>query len=271
MVLIISKRGSSVDSPNELTDSLIDLIVALLHLIGLQLPTAILLALSIYLIIIVIRDNHRRVNTLRLYREGRFREARELWEKPTWQSRFLASVRYSAAYNQALCLRMERRIEESLRMLKAIPLDECDRNMRYAVETSLASNIVLLGQDPETAIAALDRVREIRETAEDLLILAHAELSRGNREIAQQHFNEASTAPDQRLAIALKSSLIPDRELEEVSKAFLRGWYLCRIGRDDEARLLLDWIATSKLDTIYRHRAQELLDELDEEKPDTPD
>jgi hypothetical protein len=238
-------------------DRSLDTLIVSFAVLGVTyLPTAVALALAI----VIARDLHRAFRTTHLFFRGRWREARELAARPFWQKRVFASTRHAALHTQAACLQMEGRLEESLRLVRSIPLDACDRKVRYVAESTLAGDLVLLGRDPEVALAALDFVRGVRDTPADMLLRAHAELSRGQADAARRWFEQAASAKTLHVSIGLKIMLVGVRELDEVERSFLRGWYLARTGRREEARPLLERVVSSRLDTFFKTCARDLLE-----------
>ncbi len=232
-----------------------------LSLSVLLVPLTVLIILLLSLValaLLALRDLYRNLGPSWLCARGRYREARRLAARPFWQKRLFASVRDSLRYTEISCLHMEGRLEESLELLRALRHDKLDRNLSYAIDTVEAGNLVLLDRESERAIECIARAREVMDTTGNLLVQAHAELSRGNTETAQHLFAQATSAEPGGVKAGLKVVLVHVAEAESMSDAFLRGWFHHRLGQPETAAADLTQAMSSPLDNVYRQRAEQL-------------
>lgn len=177
-----------------------------------------------------------------LVQDGYWREAAVASERleQSWL-RILPSVREEAAYARAACLHLEGKLEESLvasRLLREGALLE-------------GANLVMLGRDPRNAVERLTvACASPRSSPEDHLFLALAKHGAGDLASAAETF--ASVARE-------RPSNAPSPRIYEPAFRYLRGLYLLKVGRADEAATDLAAAAASPITTIYVERARALV------------
>jgi tetratricopeptide (TPR) repeat protein len=197
-----------------------------------------------------------------LLMRGRIAEARADIEKllASWLRR-IPTVETSSRYNLACCLAWEGRFEESLAAVHSLGEKKLSRNLRYAVLSLQAGALLMLERDPAGVVRRLDEASRIRTADYDLLRRAHALLSLEKTAEAMSAFERAEALGRRRLVLGMV--VLIDGEIQRSGAAYLRGWFLHRIGRDAEARADLARAARSPRPTVYVTRAQELLASLD--------
>ena len=171
-------------------------------------------------------------------------------------------MRNSSIYMQGACLHLEGRLEESLEVLGSISIDKIDANLRYAVQSVIAGNLVLLDREPEQALACMDSAGGTMTSPSDDLLRAHIMLSLGDEQAAQECLERAKAETMSRLALGTKTVLMQDRKLEQVMAEYLSGWFLVRVNRAAEAAPHLEAAVNMSLENVFRWRAKELLERL---------
>jgi hypothetical protein len=155
--------------------------------------------------------------------------------------RIFASVREEAAHAQAACLHLEGKLEESL---------IASRTLREGALLE-GANLVMLGRDPERAVKRLTpAAASPRSSPEDVLFLALAKHAAGDAAGAAETF--ATVAP-------VRPKAAPSPRIYEPAFHYLRGLYLLKEGRADEAAKDLALAAESPVSTIYVERARALV------------
>lgn len=210
--------------------------------------------------ILLFRDAIRAWRPTRLFVSGRYAEARRAWERlgRSWM-RVLPRVRSAARYGVAASLHMTGDFAGSLATLEGIDRDRLDPNLRYAVASLEAANLVLVRRDPSRAIARLESVAAIHQPPEDLLLLAHAKRALGDGEAAEALFRRAGDrrgAPQTRLG---RTILLERRAHHDAIFHALRGLYLLDTGRAAEAEADFARAADVPLVNWYTDRARSLL------------
>jgi tetratricopeptide (TPR) repeat protein len=185
---------------------------------------------------------------------GMLRQPRALVQSGEWQAaaiaaqrlgeswmRIFPSVREAAAHARAACLHLEGKLDESL---------AASRELRDGALLE-GANLVMAGGDPRRAVERLTvACASARSTPEDLLFLALATHSAGAAAAAEKLFEKAGpTRP--------KSA--PSPRIYEPAFHYLRGLYLVKTNRPDEAAADLEAAAESPITTIYVERARALL------------
>ncbi len=177
-----------------------------------------------------------------LVQDGRWREAAIAAERlgQSWL-RIFPSVREEAAHARAACLHLEGKLEESL---------VASRGLREGALLE-GANLVMLGHDAERAVERLTTAcASPRSSAEDHLLLALARRAAGDAEGAGETF--ASVAP-------ARPRGAPSPRIYEPAFHYLRGLYLLKTGRADEAATDLAVAGASPITTIYVERARALV------------
>jgi hypothetical protein len=178
----------------------------------------------------------------------------------SWLS-LLPGVRRAAEYSIAACFHLEGAFDASLEVLTKLHADELDASLRYACLSLEAANLVLDRRDLPRADAALREARAIDETPEDLLLhaLALAELDRADE--AEALFADASRRRVQSPPGLWRMRPRLERRASLTSTIFhsLRGAYLARTGRYNEAKGDLEAAAESTYRNVYAERARAVL------------
>ena len=177
-----------------------------------------------------------------LVQGGHWREAAIAAEQAgqSWL-RIFPGVREEAAHARAACLHLEGKLEESL---------VASRELREGALLE-GANLVMLGRDAERAVERLTAAcASPRSSAEDHLLLALARRAAGDAAGAGETF--ATVAPT-------RPKGGPSPRIYEPAFHYLRGLYLLKDGRAEEAATDLELAAASPLTTIYVERAQGLV------------
>lgn len=183
-----------------------------------------------------------------LLAKGRFRDARQAAERLGRSPlRWLPTVSSDAAYLESLCLHFEGDFEASEKRLATVG---DVRGLRYARLTLHASNLVMLDRDYQGAEKALEEARGLLAYPEDDLLLALTRTALGRTEEAEGLFLRAGTK---------RSDAAPSPKLNDPVFHFLRGLYLVKTGRTEEAQADLETAATTGHASVYAARARALL------------
>lgn len=241
--------ASSLDPPTETWLTLDpSRVPGLLALVALGALAPVLLSYAVY----------RGLRPSALLAKGRWREARQAAERLGRSPlRWLPTVASDAAYLESLCLHFEGDFEASEKRLR----DVADvRGLRYARLTLHAGNLVMLDRDYQTAEEALEEARTLLAYPEDDLLRALVRLALGRPDEAEALFLRAGTK---------RSEAAPSPKLNDPVFHFLRGSYLVKTGRAEEAQADLETAATTGHASVYAARARALLPSasLDERDP----
>lgn len=227
---------------------------------GFVLDITLLLALLLWGV--VARDAWRAWQPARLLLAGRYADARAAAERlsRSWM-RVLPGVRMTARYTIACALHLEGDLEGSLAALeRAAPATKTLRgNLLYAVRSIEAANLILLDRDHARASALLEEAGRVHRPPEDVLLSAHARLGLGDEREAEELFATAGKDPGgDRVRLGAVVLLEGGRQREAIFH-FLRGLFLVKVGRSDEARRDLEIAARSPIDSVYVRRARAML------------
>jgi hypothetical protein len=191
---------------------------------------------------------------------GMLRQPRALVQRGHWREaavaaarlesswlRLIPSVREEAAHARAACLHLEGRLDESLGALRSL---SPTGRLEGAVALLEGANLVMIGGDPRRAVERLTLAcSSPRSSPEDLLFLALAKHAAGDPVGAEATFVEvARTRPRG----------APAPRIYEPAFHYLRGLYLVKTGRAEEAAPELEAAASSPLTSIYVERARAL-------------
>jgi hypothetical protein len=177
-----------------------------------------------------------------LVQDGYWREAAIASERlgRSWL-RIFPSVREEAAHARAACLHLEGKLEESLVACRALR------------EGALleGANLVMLGLDPRRAVERLGvACASARSSPEDHLFLA----------LAKHGAGDLAGAADTFATVGLvRPEAAPSPRIYEPAFHYLRGLYLLKVGRAEEAAEELAVAAASPVTTIYVERARALV------------
>lgn len=177
-----------------------------------------------------------------LVQEGHWREAAIAAERlgASWL-RVFPSVREEAAHARAACLHLEGKLQESL---------AASRTLREGALLE-GANLVMAAGDPARAVGRLTiACASPRPSPEDHLLLALAKHSAGDAAGAEKTF---ATVPRERPKGA------PSPRIYGPAFHYLRGLYLVKTGRADEATADLEAAAASPIVTVYVERARALV------------
>jgi hypothetical protein len=177
-----------------------------------------------------------------LVQNGYWREAAVASERlgHSWL-RLFPSVREEAAHARAACLHLEGRLEESL---------VASRALREGALLE-GANLVMLGRDPGRAVERLTAAcASPRALPEDHLFLALAKHAARDLPGAAQTFAGVARA---------RPAAAPSPRIYEPAFRYLRGLYLLKTGRAEEAATDLAEAAASPVTTIYVERARALV------------
>jgi tetratricopeptide (TPR) repeat protein len=210
---------------------------------------------------------------------GVLRQPRALVQSGHWRSaavaaerlgaswlRVFPSVREEAAHARAACLHLEGELEASLDVIRAFRGGEQGR-LASALALLEGANLVMVGGDPSRAAERLTvACASPRCSPEDLLFLALATHAAGDRARAEEIFAAAPRTRPKGLA---------SPRIYEPAFHYLRGLYLVKTGRSEEAAAELEAAASSPVQTNYVARARALTppptaDEMDPRSSLTP-
>jgi tetratricopeptide (TPR) repeat protein len=179
--------------------------------------------------------------------------------------RVFASVREEATHARAACLHLEGRLEESLEVIAKAR--DTPRRGRFADALALleGAGLVMAGGDADDVRKAVERLEvacaSSQSSPEDLLFLALALHAAGDSARAEATFVKAGTS---------RPSDAPSPKIYEPAFHYLRGLYLVKIGRSDDAAKDLETAAAGKISTIYVERAAALLPPREGARSDDP-
>jgi hypothetical protein len=124
------------------------------------------------------------------------------------------------------------------------------QKLAYGLLTLEAGNLLLLGRDPERARVALEEACKIPTFPEDLLMLAHVDLTLGKREDAEDLFFRAGKE---------RPKSAPAAKINLAVFHYLRALYLLRTERAGLAMADLLAAAHAPCASMYVERARALL------------
>lgn len=228
---------------------------------------AILALLALW--ILVLREIWRAWQPARLLLAGRYPDARAaaLRLERSWL-RLFRGVRISARYAIGCALHLEGDLDGSLAALEPLHAERLRGNMRYAIWSIEAANLVLLDRDPPRASKLLEEAAAILRPPEDILLGALSKLAQGETGDAERLFVAAGTERGGgRLRIGSLLFMEDGRQQEAIFHA-LRGFYLERVGRRSEAQRELEIAARSPVSNVYVERARAMLQASDLEPSD---
>jgi hypothetical protein len=185
-----------------------------------------------------------------LVQSGHWREAAIAAERlgQTWL-RIFPSVREEAAHARAACLHLEGKLEESLAAVRASPV-RVRGHLADAFALLEGANLVMVGGDPLRAVERLEvACASPRSSPEDLLFLALARHAAGDATGAEAVFVKVPR---------VRPKAAPSPRIYEPAFHYLRGLYLVKTGRAEEAAPELEAAASSGVVTIYVERARAL-------------
>lgn len=188
-----------------------------------------------------------------LVQSGHWREAGIAAERlrNSWL-RIFPSVRDEAAHARAACLHLEGKLEESLAALRTLRGGggRGRGHLADAIALLEGANLVMVGGDAHLAVARLTTAcGSPRSSPEDLVFLALAKHGAGDLAGAESTFAEAPLA---------RPKGAPSPRIYEPAFHYLRGLYLMKTGRPEEAAADLEAAAASPITTIYVERARAL-------------
>jgi hypothetical protein len=210
------------------------------------------IALSIALILllsaVLLREAWRTWQPMRLLRAGEFTEAATQAERleRSWL-RVFPTVRTSARFVRASALHLAGDLEASIETLAPLHRERLRGNLRYAVCSVDAANLVLLDRDHARASALLDEAAGAEQPVEDILLAAHAKLGEGDTKAAAALFEKADSDED-----------LPQPQAAIVHT--LRGLYLSKMGSPIDAQRELSLAAETSLTNVYVRRARAALE-----------
>lgn len=183
-----------------------------------------------------------------LVQSGHWREAALAAERlgGSWL-RVFPSVREEAAHARAACLHLEGKLDESLAALRALP---AGGHLAGAIALLEGANLVMVGGDARRAVERLEvACASPRSSPEDVLFLALAKHAAGDVAGAEEVFAKV---------VRTRPRGAPSPRIYEPAFHYLRGLYLLKTGRAEEAAPELDAAAASPVTTIYVERARAL-------------
>ena len=230
---------------------------------------AILIAL-LALWAVVLREAWRAWQPARLLLAGRYPEARAAAHRleRSWL-RLFRGVRISARYAIGCALHLEGDLEGSLAALAPLHAEHLRGNMRYAICSIEAANLVLLDREHARAGKLLDEAAAILRPPEDILLAALAKLGDGSSSEAEALFDAAGTKRSgARMRVGNVLLMENGRQQEAIFHA-LRGLYLVKVGRVSDAQRELEIVARSPVPNVYVERARAML-QAGEVEPSDP-
>lgn len=221
----------------------------------------IIIGIGLIVLVLLLWFGRRNSRPARLMMRGRFEEARTDLEQllGSWMGA-LPGVAAASRYNLACCLIYQGRFEESLIAVEELGAKRLPPNMQYAILSLKAGALLMLERNPADVLRRLDEASRVREADYDLLRRAHALLSLGKTADAMSAFERAAVIGQ---GSTLGTTRLVDGEITQSLSAYLRGWFLHRLGRRDDARLDLVRAAQSPCVTVYVERARVLLASYD--------
>ena len=192
-----------------------------------------------------------------LVERGQWREASVAAERlgASWL-RLFPSVREEASYAQAACLHLEGKFDDSLATIAALRKRSPKGRFATAVALLEGANLVMSGGDARLAVDRLSAACAPRAAArgaeplpEDLLFLALARLAAGDATSAEETFERAGVT---------RPKSAPSPGIYEPAFRYLRGLYLLKTSRADDAAKDLEAAASSAIVTVYVERARAL-------------
>jgi tetratricopeptide (TPR) repeat protein len=211
-------------------------------------PVALLVA-TLAIFVLLGRATWRLWQPARHLLAGRYTEARRAADvlERSWL-RVLPGVRDSSCYARAAALHLDGALEEALDALAPLAAREPAENLRYAALSLEAATLVLLDRDLHRARALLDEAAKIQTLPEDLLLRALVEQALGD--------DDGGAATFARAGERRRGSASPVGVRVMAIFHALRGTWLERAGRTEEAERDLTAAARSPIDTIYVRRAR---------------
>jgi hypothetical protein len=213
--------------------------------------------------LVIAREVWRARQPVRLLLEGRHADAQQAAEQleRSWL-RLFRGARHSARYAIACALHLRGELEASIAALAPLHGEKTRGDMRYAICSIDAANLVLLGRDHERARTLLEEAAHIHRPPEDILLAAHVSLALGQPDSAAQLFEAAGrsrAAHQGTRGQAWKALIAEDRRQQEAIFHTLRGLFLARTGRLAEAQHDLAIAAKNPIGSVYVERAREML------------
>ncbi len=236
---------------------------------------AILIAL-LALWAVVLREAWRAWQPARWLLAGRYPEARAAAHRleRSWL-RLFRGVRISARYAIGCALHLEGDLEGSLAALEPLHAEHLRGNMRYAICSIEAANLVLLDREHARAGKLLDEAAAILRPPEDILLAALAKLGDGSSSEAEALFHAAGTKRSgARMRVRGRGGvadvlLMENGRQQEAIFHALRGLYLVKVGRVSDAQRELEIAARSPVPNVYVERARAML-QAGEVEPSDP-
>jgi tetratricopeptide (TPR) repeat protein len=190
---------------------------------------------------------------------GNFEEARKhfVWMTRSW----FKTTRRTGVLGAATCDQFLGKYEDALAALRSLPYDDLDKAMKSAVDTGIGSALSSLERDPREVRERLSRAAAFGRYPEILLGIAHAELSLGRPEQAQQLYDEAmSMPPDGSIKLSSTGTgVLRFGAFVEQDINLQAGWFLARVGRGAEAIPLLEEAANWPIQSSMNDEARKRL------------
>lgn len=207
---------------------------------------------------VALRESWRVWQPARWLLAGRYEDAQAAAERlqRSWVGAF-ASVRRSARYTVGCALHLMGDLEGSRRALASLHEERISGNLRYALCSIDAANLVMLGREHARACALLEEAAAIHRLPEDMLLAAHARLGLGEERTAARLFDDAGGARSGGRTRFGAVTLLEDRRQRETIFHALRGLYLVKVGRPAEAQRDLRIAAESPITNVYVTSARE--------------
>lgn len=218
-------------------------------------------ATVVVLWMLVLREAWRAWQPARLLLHGRYADARIAAERieRSWM-RLFHSVRLSSRYVIGCALHLEGNLDGSLAALAPLHEDKRLRgNIRHAVSSIEAANLVLLERDHARASTLLEETARIDRPPEDVLLGAHAKLGLDDRDAAERLFVAAGTDRGPHGTRLGSILLMGDRRQQETIFHALRGLYLVKVGRHADAQRDLEIASQSPIANVYVERSRAVL------------
>ncbi|MBK6519603.1 MAG: tetratricopeptide repeat protein [Polyangiaceae bacterium] len=194
---------------------------------------------------------------------GRHDRARRLYDRMAHKGLF-ASTRRVGSYGVAICDLQLGRFEEALRALTALDREGPPPELQLGVDVAIGTALLQLDRDMEEARDRFERASHRLRQPDVLLGLAHAELAIGNEERALELADEAAQMPATATTTFGRHALLRrSGRMVEHSTDFLLGWFLTKVGRDEEAAPLLEEVSRWPVRSWLTDKAQTLLAAMD--------
>lgn len=202
---------------------------------------------------------------------GRHERARALYERLARRGLF-ASTRRLGRYGVAVCDLQLGRLEQALASLRALGSDPLGDELRLGVDVAIGTTLLQLERDMDEARERFERAVQRLPQPDILLGLAHAELALGHDERAIELAEEAAAMPATGTTLLGREALLRrSAPLVEHSTDFLLGWFLAKVGREDEAAPLLEEVARWPVQSWITDKARTLLAGMDRPAPEPAD